>query len=120
MALAMNAALVRSPPGFAVLVRAEGRAAVVAIHGEADLATLPVLVDTLARVIACFDGPVVIDLGHADFIDSSTIRVLARAWQFLKGLGRPLTVRSPSRTAIHVLGFFGLSRLIETGETAEP
>jgi anti-anti-sigma factor len=119
VALAANAAPVLSPPGFGALVRAEDSAAIVVLRGEADLAAVPALVDTLARVIACFDGPVVVDLAQAEFIDSSTTRVLGRAWQFLKVRGRPLSIRSPTRTAIRLLGFFGLSQLIEPGQTAE-
>jgi anti-anti-sigma factor len=119
MALAANA-LPSSSAVFDVLVRAEGSAVVVTLWGEADLATLLLLVDPLARAIAFFDGPVVIDLAQADFIDSSTARVFCRARQFLESRGRRLTIRSPSRLATRVLGFFGLSPLVELDRTAEP
>ncbi len=52
----------RLPPDFVASVSTEGAAAVIALRGEADLATVPVVVDTLARVIADHDGPVVVDL----------------------------------------------------------
>jgi hypothetical protein len=41
------------------------------------------------------------------------VLALARAWQFLDGRGRTLTLRSPSRVASHVLELLGLSGLIE-------
>lgn len=93
-------------------VSSEGAATVIALRGEADLFTLPVLVDVLARVIADHDGPVIVDLAQTEFIDTGTVRALARAWQFLDARGRALTLRSPSRVAVRVLTFFELSHLV--------
>lgn len=99
-------------------VSAEGTATVVTFRGEADLFTLPVVVEALARVIADSDGPVIVDLAHTEFIDTGTVRALARAWQSLNDRGRTLTLRSPSRVAARVLGVLGLSRLIEPDRLA--
>jgi anti-anti-sigma factor len=97
-------------------VAADGASTVVTLRGEADLATLPVVIDVLTRVIADNDGPVIVDLAQTDFIDTGTVRVLGRAWEFLGHRGRALTVRSPSRVAARVLGFFGISDVIEPGQ----
>lgn len=91
----------------------EDEATVVALRGEADLFTLPVISDVLARVIAHHDGPVVIDLAQIAFIDTGSVRTFARAAEFLGRRGRELTLRSPSRMAVRVLSLLELSHLIE-------
>ena len=95
-------------------VSADGMATILTLVGEADLFTLPVVVDVLARVIADSDGPIIVDLANIKFINSGSARVLARASQFLDDRGRTLTVRSPSRMAGRILGLLGLSHLIES------
>jgi anti-anti-sigma factor len=108
--------LVRSTPRIVDLevhVSAEGPATVVTIRGEVDPASLPVLVDALARVIADSEGgDVVIDLAAADFIDTATLRAVLRARAVLAADGRALTLRSPSMIAGRVLGVFGLAHLV--------
>jgi anti-anti-sigma factor len=113
MTLTLLAPFTRTVPGLVVSVSAEGAATVIALRGEADPAVLPVLVDVLVRVIADHDGAVVVDLAQTEFIDTATVRVIGRAGQFLGDRGRQLTLRSPSRLAVHVLGFGGLSHLVE-------
>jgi anti-anti-sigma factor len=83
--------------------------------GESDFSTTSVLTDVLSRVITLWSGDVVIDLADAEFIDSSTVGVLAAAQQSLDRQQRELTFRSPSRLAARVLQVFGLSDLIEAG-----
>ena len=99
--------------GLVASVSDEGGAAVVALRCEADLFTLPVVVDVLAGVIADHDGPIIIDLAHTEFLGTSTGRALAAEWQVLHDHGRTLALRSPSRLAARVLGLLGLSGLIE-------
>ena len=94
-------------------VSADGTATVVTLRGEADLFTLPVVADVLARVIADSDGPVIVDLADTEFIDSGTVRALARAGQSLNDRGRTLTLRSPSSMAVQVVQLLGFSHLIE-------
>jgi anti-anti-sigma factor len=98
---------------FDASVSVERGAVVVAFRGEADLFTLPVVVGVLARVVADHDGPVIVDLVHTVFIDTGTVRAIARAWKFLDDRSRRLTVRSPSRMAIRMFALFGLTHLIE-------
>jgi anti-sigma B factor antagonist len=98
------------------IVRAEGARTVVVLRGEEDIATRPVLAEVLSRLIATDTRDVVIDLGEVEFIDSSTIRALEVGQEFLSREGRNLTVRSPSRLALRMLGLFGLTDLIETQE----
>lgn len=109
------ATLVQSAPpavGLDVLMSAEGATTVIVLRGEADIATLPVVVDALARVIADQDGDVVVDLAQTDFIDTAALRAVLRARHVLHGGERQLTLRSPSRIAARLLAVFGLSQLV--------
>ena len=95
---------------------AEGPATVVALHGEADIATLPLVTRMLDRAVRDHTGPVIVELAESRFIDSGTVRLVSQAAQALGEQGRGLTIRSPSRTAVVVLDLFGLSDRIMTGE----
>ena len=105
----------RTQPSYppVVSVSHEGASTVVAIHGEADLFTLPGVVEALTRVIADSDGRVIVDLSGADFVDTATVRAIGRAWEFLAQRDRRLTVRSPGRMAVRVLAFLGLPHIVE-------
>ncbi|HEX5266294.1 MAG TPA: STAS domain-containing protein [Acidimicrobiales bacterium] len=61
-------------PGLVVSLSADGTAiaTVVALRGEADIATVPVLKDMLDRFIRDHEGTVIIDLADTHFIDTST------------------------------------------------
>lgn len=93
--------------------RAEGTRTVVVLWGQADLATRPVLADTLSRVIALGDGDVVIDLADLEFIDTSIVRTFTVLRRFLKDRDRQLSFRTPSRLAARILQSFGLLDLVE-------
>jgi anti-anti-sigma factor len=103
-----------SPPtavaGLAATVYADGAVTVVALSGEADRATLHVVREVLADVIAG-EGDVVVDLAQVEFIDTAALRVVLQAREALKGSGRHLTLRSPSRSAGRLLGLLGLGHL---------
>jgi anti-anti-sigma factor len=99
-------------------VSADSTAAVITLCGDADLFTLPVVVDVLTRVIADHDGPVIVDLAQIEFIDSGTVHALARASRFLVDHGRTLTLRSPSKAALRILTLLDLSHLIESDRMA--
>lgn len=101
------------PTALTASVEADGASAIVRLRGEADVFTLPAIVDVLTRAIAGSEGSVVVDLADVSFIDTATVRALGRAWRFLDDRGRALTVRSPSRVTLRLLGLFGLSRVVE-------
>lgn len=116
------ATLVQSAPpaaGLHVLISAEGATTVVAVRGEADISTLSVVVDALARVIADQEGDVVVDLAQTDFIDTATLRAMLRAREVLLDGERQLTLRSPSSIAGRLLALFGLSHLVEPAPRTE-
>ena len=103
----------RRAPGFAVSMHPEGNSTVVALHGNADLAALPFLVDMLAGVITDREGAVIVDLAATGRIDRASARAVALAAQCLGDGGRPMTVRSPSKSAATLLANLGLSDLVE-------
>jgi anti-anti-sigma factor len=101
----------RPVAGLAATVFADGAVTVVALRGEADRATLHVVRDALADVIAEGDGDVVVDLAQTEFMDSAALRTVLRARERLEVTGRQLTLRSPSRSAGRLLAVFGLGHL---------
>jgi anti-anti-sigma factor len=101
------------PPLLTCEVRVQKGDLVVALRGEADASTRPVLCDALARVIARGAGHVVIDLTELRFIDAGTGRILATAHELLERQGRNFALRSPSMVAQRVLQLFGMADLIE-------
>jgi anti-sigma B factor antagonist len=118
MALATLVQSIRPAVGLDVSVSADGGVTIIALRGEADVATLPVVADALTRVIADQRGDVVVDLAETEFIDTATLRALLRTREVLDWGGRQLTLRSPSRTADRVLAVFGLSHLVSAQRTA--
>jgi anti-anti-sigma factor len=56
---------------------------VVAVRGELDLGTAPDLEGPLEEAIAATDALVLIDLSDCEFIDSTGIALIVRAWQRL-------------------------------------
>ena len=111
----MSVAMQVPPPapvaGLAATVFADGAVTVIALRGEADCATLHVVRDALADVIADGEGDVVVDLAQTEFIDTAALRTVLRAQETLKGAGRQLTLRSPSKSAGRLLAVFGLGHL---------
>ena len=106
------------PTPLTTSVDDDGASTIVSLRGEADVFTLPALLDVLTRVIADRNGPVVVDLADCGFIDTATVRALARTWRFLDDRGRAMAVRSPSRIAVLLLDLFGLAHIVEPGRTA--
>ena len=56
---------------------------VIAVRGELDLSTASDLENPLEDVIASGDASVLIDLSDCEFIDSTGIALIVRAWQRL-------------------------------------
>jgi anti-anti-sigma factor len=56
---------------------------VIAVRGELDLSTAPELEGPLEDAVAAGDASVLIDLTDCEFIDSTGIALIVRAWQRL-------------------------------------
>ena len=111
----MSVAMQVQPPtwvaGLAVTMFTEGAVTVVALRGEADLATVHVVRDALADVIADGQGDVVVDLAQTEFMDTAALRFVLRARETLAATGRRLTLRSPSKSSGRLLAVLGLGHL---------
>ncbi len=73
-----------SPSPFEVLSDELDGILVIAVRGELDLNTAPLLAKPLEPALASGD-PVAIDLSGCEFIDSTGIALIVRAWQALEG-----------------------------------
>ena len=60
---------------------------VIAVRGELDLSTAPELEGPLEEAVAAQAKSVLIDLSACEFIDSTGIAMIVRAWQRLDGRG---------------------------------
>jgi anti-sigma B factor antagonist len=56
---------------------------VIAVRGELDLSTAPELEGPLEEAVADGDASIVVDLSECEFIDSTGIALIVRAWQRL-------------------------------------
>ncbi len=105
---------------LAPLVSRDGERAVVWLDGEQDIATVGVLADTLANVVAADDADLIVDLSGVTFMSTATIDELIRSQKLLLRHSRILTLRSPSRCARRLLDFFQLAVLVEPSQNASP
>jgi len=93
---------------------------VLAVRGELDLSTAPELEWPLEGVLAGEES-LLIDLGGCEFIDSTGIALLVRAWQRLAadGDGRSMAICSDNDQVRRVLEITGLEVSIPVHQTRE-
>jgi anti-anti-sigma factor len=84
----------------------------VAVRGEVELATAPVLTTALEEGIRRSSGPFVIDLVAVDFLDSSGIHCLVRARALLGRDDRALALVCPPNNVRRVLELAGIDELV--------
>lgn len=70
-------------PFEATAARLDDGVSVVAVRGELDLSTASDLEGPLEDAVATGEGAVLIDLTECEFIDSTGIALIVRAWQRL-------------------------------------
>lgn len=70
-------------PFEATAAQLEDGIRVIAVRGELDLSTAPELEGPLEEAIAAGDASVLVDLSECEFIDSTGIALIVRAWQQL-------------------------------------
>jgi len=98
--------------GLDASLSVEGATTVVFLRGDADIATLPIVVEALACAIADHNGDVIVDLAETEFIDTAGLRAILRAKGVLAGGERRLTLRSPSPIDTLFLEVLGLGHLV--------
>jgi anti-sigma B factor antagonist len=104
---------------FRVEVRTEGRAAVVVVSGELDLATSPELEEQLRRVWDTSNEQLVIDLRELEFMDSTGLSIIVKAHQRLTDEGRQLTLVRGSQQVQRLLDLTGVSERLKLVDTPE-
>jgi anti-anti-sigma factor len=87
----------------------EGRPHVIALAGELDLATAPILADRLEEL----PGDVVLDCAALDFIDSSGLSLIADAHRRRARSGHRLTIRGLTTSAFQTFELTGLDRELD-------
>lgn len=82
----------------------------ISVQGELDLSTAPDLEGPLEQALDSGEGSVLIDLSRCEFIDSTGIALIVRAWQRLDGgeNGRALVICSQNDQVRRVLEITGL------------
>ncbi|HEX5982906.1 MAG TPA: STAS domain-containing protein [Solirubrobacterales bacterium] len=80
------------------------------VQGELDLSTAPDLEGPLEEALDSGEGSVLIDLSQCEFIDSTGIALIVRAWQRLdsSGNGHTLALCSQNDQVRRVLEITGL------------
>lgn len=104
-------------PFEATAAQLEDGTRVIAVRGELDLSTAPELEGPLDDAILSGDASVLVDLSECEFIDSTGIALIVRAWQQLdrgadgEGEGR-VVICSFNDQVRRVLEVTGLERSI--------
>ncbi len=77
-----------NPTPFKVSSEQVAGKVVIAVEGELDMNTAPLLQRELANVPASPDASVLLDLSGCEFIDSTGIALIVKAWQEREGEDR--------------------------------
>ena len=109
-------AALTSPATFRVDTRRHGSSVVLALQGEADLATASALTTALAQVSEETTGHVVLDAARLDFVDAHCLGVIANARADLGAQGRHVVVRSPTTFLRRMLRVLDMEDLVESEE----
>jgi anti-anti-sigma factor len=93
----------------------------ISVRGELDLSTAPELEGPLDEALAEGEGSLLIDLTRCEFIDSTGIALIVRAWQRLDsgGDGRSLVICSQNDQVRRVLEITGLELSIPVHTTRD-
>ncbi|HWJ42305.1 MAG TPA: STAS domain-containing protein [Solirubrobacterales bacterium] len=93
----------------------------ISVRGELDLSTAPELEGPLESTLENGEGSVLIDLTQCEFIDSTGIALIVRAWQRLQSgdNGRALVLCSQNDQVRRVLEITGLELSIPVHTTRD-
>jgi anti-anti-sigma factor len=102
----------RSLPALAVEVHTDDeKPLTLRLRGEVDIATVPVLRESLS-VLVDDGGDVVVDLTDVDFIGLAGLEALCNEARRLRQSGDRLVVSSPSALARRVIDIIGAAELL--------
>jgi anti-anti-sigma factor len=104
----------RLPPPALIRVESEGGVAIIAVNGELDLTGEPEFSLALEDALA-LEAPLVVDLEHCQFIDSTGIALVVRSSQLAADRGFALAASGPQ---VHrLLDLVGIPEQLPTYET---
>lgn len=106
------------PTPFQVRSTEEAGKVVVVVEGELDMNTAPLLERELDAAMATPDATVLLDLSDCDFIDSTGIALIVRAWQGLESEDR-FALCGVGDQVKRVLDITGLESTIPTHASRE-
>jgi anti-sigma B factor antagonist len=86
----------------------------VAVAGEVDMSTAPVLEEAIDAAVRASGGAFVVDLSDVDFLDSSGVNVLMRARSLLGREDRAIVLVCPPGPVLRVLQVVGIDGLFAT------
>jgi anti-sigma B factor antagonist len=92
---------------FRLEVRSQGKATIIAVSGELDLASSPALQEEMDR--ASDSDMMIIDLRELDFMDSTGLSVLVRAHQRAEEQGRRLAMVKGPQQVQRLLSLTGVA-----------
>ena len=102
------------PTPTLIRVEREGGAAIIAVNGEFDLAGEPEFSAALQEGLAD-EAPLIVDLEHCSFIDSTGIKLLVRSYRLAGDRGFALAASGPQ---VHrVLDLIGIPEHLPTFDT---
>ncbi|HEX3324593.1 MAG TPA: STAS domain-containing protein [Solirubrobacterales bacterium] len=102
-----------TPAPFKVHSEQEGGVFVILVEGELDMNTAAELERALEAPLAEPDSTLLVDLSRCEFIDSTGIALIVRAWQSLDGKGS-FSLCGIGDQVKRVLGVTGLESTIPT------
>jgi stage II sporulation protein AA (anti-sigma F factor antagonist) len=93
----------------------------ISVRGELDLSTAPELEGPLNQALENDEGSMLIDLSQCEFIDSTGIALIVRAWQHLDSSknGRALVLCTENNQVRRVLEITGLELSIPVHGTRD-
>jgi anti-sigma B factor antagonist len=104
---------------FRVEVRSEGRASVITVSGELDLASSAALEEELVRVAESDSEQVILDLRGLEFMDSTGLSTLVKAHQRAQEAGQRFgLVRGPQQVQ-RLLSLTGIAERLPFADTPE-
>jgi anti-anti-sigma factor len=101
-----------APGAFRVAVGVESGRCTMALTGELDVSTAPLLRDRLAEVTDELETELVLDIGGLTFIDSTGLSLIVSEHKALKARGARLVVCSPTRMAQRLFEISGLDAVL--------
>ena len=96
--------------------RIDGGVHALAVSGELDMSTAPELESMLERAVEDAGSSVMLDLSACEFIDSTGIALIVRAWQRLDADGRRLALCCVNRQVRRLLEITGVEDSIPMHE----